>query len=554
MNSRIIVKNIPKSYLEKDLEEKFSKYGQITDIDLRKKKSGVSRCIAFIGFKTDEEALNAKSNLDNTYMFNKKVTIELARPIGSKELEDTYSRRKKNELIKIKEKESIEKFKKDRGIKSKNDPLFKEFMALQKKHHLRPTWNDGYVFTEQNEDEDVDDNSEENLEEIPEQKNQNIIVKTSRLYIKNLPYETNKEDLENFFANYGVVEEVYLPISRITNQCEGFGFVKFDSIKTAAEVYKIPLIFMGRHLKLAPSEPAGDKGTLADKVFSDDDETFQERKNKKVRSERPETYNPMFFNKDTIAECISHRLGVSKSDVLNPESEDIAQRLAIAETQIAEETKQLFEKHGIDYDAFVNKDNSKNSRTILLIKNLKWQTTEEELRNMCASYGNIVRFIFPPTHTTAIVEYSKPSEAEKCVLGLNLQTLHNSPMYIQYVPEKAVLREAEGEIEERNTRKPIITINTTTLIVKNIPFESTKSEIRAVCSTYGKIKAVRMPMKPDNSTHRGFCFLDFNTRQEAQSAFVGLQNVHLRDRHLIVQPAAEGRNVTNSTEKNENYV
>ena len=42
----------------------------------------------------------------------------------------------------------------------------------------------------------------------------------------------------------------------------------------------------------------------------------------------------------------------------------------------------------------------------------------------------------------------------------------------------------------------------TKLLVKNIPFEGTKSEIRELFSAFGQIKSVRMPTKFDGS-HRG---------------------------------------------------
>jgi multiple RNA-binding domain-containing protein 1 len=52
-----------------------------------------------------------------------------------------------------------------------------------------------------------------------------------------------------------------------------------------------------------------------------------------------------------------------------------------------------------------------------------------------------------------------------------------------------------------------------------------------------------MPKKADGTGHRGFAFLDFNTKQEAMAALENLKDVHLYEKHLIVQPREKGRNV-----------
>lgn len=47
-----------------------------------------------------------------------------------------------------------------------------------------------------------------------------------------------------------------------------------------------------------------------------------------------------------------------------------------------------------------------------------------------------------------------------------------------------------------------------------------------------QIKSLRLPKKFDGS-HRGFAFIDFLTRQEAQNAFEALHSTHLYGRHLV---------------------
>lgn len=72
------------------------------------------------------------------------------------------------------------------------------------------------------------------------------------------------------------------------------------------------------------------------------------------------------------------------------------------------------------------------------------------------------------------------------------------------------------------------------LIVKNLPFEATRNELRELFSAYGTLKSVRLPKKVDRQT-RGFAFVEFATSREANQAFAQLQHSHLLGRHLVLQ-------------------
>ena len=59
-----------------------------------------------------------------------------------------------------------------------------------------------------------------------------------------------------------------------------------------------------------------------------------------------------------------------------------------------------------------------------------------------------------------------------------------------------------------------------------------------VHSAYGTLKSCRIPKK-HNSGGRGFAFLDFTTRTEAEAAMEALKHTHLLGRHLVLEWAAE---------------
>jgi RNA recognition motif-containing protein len=54
-----------------------------------------------------------------------------------------------------------------------------------------------------------------------------------KLYVGNLPYETNEDDLQNLFAQAGAVESVNVMRDRETGRARGFAFVEMVSDEDA---------------------------------------------------------------------------------------------------------------------------------------------------------------------------------------------------------------------------------------------------------------------------------------------------------------------------------
>ena len=57
-------------------------------------------------------------------------------------------------------------------------------------------------------------------------------------------------------------------------------------------------------------------------------------------------------------------------------------------------------------------------------------------------------------------------------------------------------------------------------------------------SSHGQLKSVRLPKRFD-ARSRGFAFLDFVSRHEAETAYAALRHTHLLGRHLVLEWAEE---------------
>ncbi|GAA5857040.1 hypothetical protein JCM9279_003443 [Rhodotorula babjevae] len=98
------------------------------------------------------------------------------------------------------------------------------------------------------------------------------------------------------------------------------------------------------------------------------------------------------------------------------------------------------------------------------------------------------------------------------------------------------VRFAQRNVDKDPAEKPSARAQETStkLLVKNVPFEASRADLRQLFGTYGTLKSVRLPRKMDNKT-RGFAFLEFATRRDAEAAFDALEHTHLLGRHLVLQ-------------------
>ena len=84
------------------------------------------------------------------------------------------------------------------------------------------------------------------------------------IYVGNLSYEINQEDLNEVFAEYGTVKRVHIPTDRETGSVRGFAFVEMES--EVDEDKAIQALdgaeWMGRSLKVNKARPREDRSSF----------------------------------------------------------------------------------------------------------------------------------------------------------------------------------------------------------------------------------------------------------------------------------------------------
>lgn len=431
--------------------------------------------------------------------------------------------------------------------------------------------------------------------------------------------------------------------------------------------------FQGRLLHIIPAEAKKDHGI---DEFGMSNLPLKKQnliRKKKDAASATFNWNSLFMSQDAVNASVASRLGVSKSELLDPTSADAAVKQAIAETTVIQETKAFFAANGVDLSAFKS---NKRGDTAILVKNFSYGTTMEELRKMFEEFGQVLKVLMPPTGTIAIVQYAQPNQAKAAFGKLAYRRIKDSVLFLEKAPKDLFSSEqaaqsnlpteqragnqklnvndllasgdkAEDDVEttslfirnlnfttttsklaeafqaldgfvsarvktKMDTKKPGQTLSMgfgfaefrskaqaqaaikvmdgyvlenhtltvkashrgqdaaeerrkedkakkaaaqrTKIVVKNLPFQATKQDIRTLFGTYGQLRSVRLPKKADY-TSRGFAFADFVTPREAENALNALKDTHLLGRRLVLDFAeAEALDAEEEIEKMQRKV
>ncbi|KAI3994991.1 hypothetical protein MKX01_019805 [Papaver californicum] len=462
------------------------------------------------------------------------------------------------------------------------------------------------------------------------------ILETGRLFVRNLPYTAR------FLANFGDISEVHLVVDRDTKRSKGIAYVLYTLPEFAVRAFEEldNSIFQGRLLHILPAKQQNTSMKQDSSAGGQASKTFKQQKDdqRKVSEAGGDTraWNSLFMRPDTVVENIARKYGVSKSDFLDREADDLAVRIALGETRVISDTKEGLVNAGINVAALEEfasgkTDGSKRSNHVLLVKNLPYGSSEGDLTKMFGKFGSLDKIILPQTKTLALVVFLEANEARAAFKGLAYKRYKDAPLYLEWAPGNILspssTSEADaqkyGVIGEKDVKRAIIEqgveaisgvdvdpdrVESRSLFVKNLNFRTSDENLkkyftekikegriqsakvkkhlkngktrwvlvssnwilwrrRQKCariyrgqfwmamhlfcniampnrmskqlfSPFGQVKSLRLPMKLGN--HRGFAFVEFVLKQEAQNALQQLSSVHLNGRHLLLERAKEG--------------
>jgi len=92
------------------------------------------------------------------------------------------------------------------------------------------------------------------------------------IYVSNLGFSVQDEDLKQFFTPYGEVTSAKVIIDRITGQSRGFGFVEMSDDTSAKQAITEldQATVEGRTIKVIEAKPKEDRPARSNSPFSND--------------------------------------------------------------------------------------------------------------------------------------------------------------------------------------------------------------------------------------------------------------------------------------------
>jgi RNA recognition motif-containing protein len=83
---------------------------------------------------------------------------------------------------------------------------------------------------------------------------------STKLYVGNIAWSTQIDDLHQLFGKYGQVEDAFIPKDRETGRPRGFAFVTMSGGADAAIQNLNETEFMGRTIRVNEAQPQGERG------------------------------------------------------------------------------------------------------------------------------------------------------------------------------------------------------------------------------------------------------------------------------------------------------
>ncbi|KAE8634175.1 hypothetical protein XENTR_v10002218 [Xenopus tropicalis] len=408
---------------------------------------------------------------------------------------------------------------------------------------------------------------------------QEDVSESGRLFVRNLPYTCNEDDLEKLFSKYGPISEIHFPIDSLTKKPKGFAFVTFliteHAVKAYAEVDG--QIFQGRMLHVLPS------AAKKDEVNESEGEASGYKKQKalkdKASSSSSHNWNTLFMGTSSVAEVIAQKYNTSKSQVLDDEGKgSLAVRVALGETQLVQDVRRFLIENGVSLDSF-SQAAGPRSKTVILAKNLPAGTKAAELHELFARFGDMGRVLLPEGGISAIVEFLEPTEAKRAFYKLAYTKFHHVPLYLEWAPvnvftcpppQKKVeqtnqVTSEEQEADTADTKEEVKEMEVEdqeedeeealpgcTLFIKNLNFSTSEETLKEIFSKVGAVKSCSISKKKDKSGSllpMGFGFVEYTKPEQAQKALRQLQKCTVDGHQVEIKLSERAIRAATSTER-----
>lgn len=193
-----------------------------------------------------------------------------------------------------------------------------------------------------------------------------------------------------------------------------------------------------------------------------------------------------------------------------------------------------------------NSDNGADEveEATIFVKNLNFSTSEDSLCSLMTKAGRVKTVTIakkfnvkepskPLSMGYGFVAFEKRKAALKAIRTLQHSDLDGHQLELKHSTHKSNTADQSKKRQSVENKQA-----SSKILVRNIPFEASRHEVKDLFRTFGKLKMTRLPKKFGTSQgeHRGFGFVEFATKEDAKRAFNSLcQSTHLYGRRLVLE-------------------
>lgn len=320
------------------------------------------------------------------------------------------------------------------------------------------------------------------------------ILYSRMIFIKKLSPKTDIDILRSELEKFGKITDISIDE-------RGNASVKFKEGKNAVNAWKNTKVLLGMRVKICAY-------------------------NESPVVKRKEHYNTLFFNFDTVIKRTCEIERIDKRDLVNLKDSALGARIALLETSLVEQTKVFLEHNNIDIDKITDE----KSKNILILRN-------SDILGVLDMVKGDYKLSLAPSKCLALLEFSDEKEASEALSSLNMRRYKTQIIYCEYAPictkvvEQNVAEKDKEEVSNKKTPK------TNKIVVKNVPFQATVSDLKEIFSSFTHVVDIRLPIKSDK-THRGFGFIILDSAESVEAAlkYFGT-STHLYGRRLVLEKA-----------------